>query len=195
MARPAPQFTCTACGAVHRKWAGRCEACGAWNSIVEEAPLSVGPKSLGGQGPHRSPLTDLATEDAPPPRASSGHGRAGPGAGRRPGAGLGHSGRRRSGHRQIHAAVAGRGQLRPRRAEVPLHLGRGSGGAGADARAAAGPADAPVHAGGRNQPARHPDHAGRRTPGAGHHRFDPDHVAGHRRERPRLGQPGARGGA
>ncbi|MDE3120912.1 MAG: hypothetical protein KGK00_03990, partial [Paracoccaceae bacterium] len=30
MARSAPQFTCTACGAVHRKWAGRCDACGAW---------------------------------------------------------------------------------------------------------------------------------------------------------------------
>ncbi|MGB2892705.1 MAG: DNA repair protein RadA, partial [Albidovulum sp.] len=46
MAKPAPSsFTCTACGASHKKWAGRCEACGAWNSIVEEAPLSAGPAS------------------------------------------------------------------------------------------------------------------------------------------------------
>jgi DNA repair protein RadA/Sms len=71
MAKSAPQFTCTACGAVHRKWAGRCEACGAWNTIIEEAPLSAGPKAMGARG-RTIPLTDLATEEAPPPRASSG---------------------------------------------------------------------------------------------------------------------------
>ena len=64
-------FTCTACGASHRKWAGKCEACGAWNSIVEEAPLSTGPKALGAKG-RTIPLSDLATEEAAPPRASSG---------------------------------------------------------------------------------------------------------------------------
>ncbi len=71
MAKAPPAFTCSACGAVHRKWAGKCDACGAWNSIVEEAPLSAGPKSLSGKG-RTIPLTDLATEEAPPPRASSG---------------------------------------------------------------------------------------------------------------------------
>jgi DNA repair protein RadA/Sms len=71
MAKPAPQFTCTACGAVHRKWAGRCEACGAWNSIIEEAPLSAGPKALGTRGKTIA-LSDLATETPPPPRAASG---------------------------------------------------------------------------------------------------------------------------
>jgi DNA repair protein RadA/Sms len=71
MSKSAPAFTCTACGAVSRKWAGRCEACGAWNAIVEEAPISTGPKSLGAKG-RTVPLTDLAHEEAPPPRASSG---------------------------------------------------------------------------------------------------------------------------
>ena len=71
MSKSAPAFTCTACGTVHRKWAGKCDACGAWNSIVEEAPLSTGPKSLGAKG-KTIPLTDLATEEAPPPRAASG---------------------------------------------------------------------------------------------------------------------------
>jgi len=71
MSKSAPSFTCTACGAVHRKWAGKCDACGAWNSIVEEAPLSSGPKSLGAKG-RNIPLTDLATEEQPPPRAASG---------------------------------------------------------------------------------------------------------------------------
>ncbi|SNX69070.1 DNA repair protein RadA/Sms [Cereibacter ovatus] len=71
MAKPSPTFTCTACGAVHRKWAGRCDACGAWNSIAEEAPLSSGPKALGAKG-RTIALSDLATEEAPPPRTSSG---------------------------------------------------------------------------------------------------------------------------
>ena len=30
------QFHCQQCGSVCPKWSGRCEACGAWNSIVEE---------------------------------------------------------------------------------------------------------------------------------------------------------------
>ena len=71
MSKAAPTFTCTACGASTRKWAGKCDACGAWNSIIEEAPLSAGPKALGGKG-RTIPLTDLATQETPPPRASSG---------------------------------------------------------------------------------------------------------------------------
>jgi DNA repair protein RadA/Sms len=71
MAKPAPAYACSACGAVHRKWAGRCDACGAWNSIAEEAPLSSGPKPLGARGTPVA-LTDLATAEAPPPRVPSG---------------------------------------------------------------------------------------------------------------------------
>jgi DNA repair protein RadA/Sms len=71
MSKSSQSFTCSSCGAAHRKWAGRCDACGAWNSIVEEAPLSAGPKALGAKG-RTIALTDLATEEAPPPRASSG---------------------------------------------------------------------------------------------------------------------------
>ncbi|MEH6772539.1 MAG: ATPase domain-containing protein, partial [Cereibacter changlensis] len=71
MAKSPSVFTCSACGAVHKKWAGRCDACGAWNTIVEEAPLSTGPKSLGLKG-RLLPLTDLATQEAEPPRAGSG---------------------------------------------------------------------------------------------------------------------------
>ncbi len=71
MSKSAPSFTCTACGAAHKKWQGRCEACGAWNSIVEEAPLSAGPKGPSARG-RVVPLSDLSTEEAAPPRASSG---------------------------------------------------------------------------------------------------------------------------
>ncbi|TCP63168.1 DNA repair protein RadA/Sms [Rhodovulum bhavnagarense] len=74
MARSAPQFTCAACGASHKKWAGRCEACGAWNSIHEEAPLSAGPSSrtLGAARGRAVPLADLATIEPEPSRAASG---------------------------------------------------------------------------------------------------------------------------
>ncbi|QCO56868.1 DNA repair protein RadA (plasmid) [Pseudorhodobacter turbinis] len=71
MAKAPPAFTCTACGAAHKKWAGRCESCNAWNSVIEEAPLSAGPKSLGRKGRMIS-LTDLATQADPPKRATSG---------------------------------------------------------------------------------------------------------------------------
>lgn len=71
MAKSSPSFTCSACGAVHRKWTGRCEACGAWNSIAEDGTLSTGPRALGAKG-RAVPLSDLATEEAPPPRTASG---------------------------------------------------------------------------------------------------------------------------
>jgi DNA repair protein RadA/Sms len=36
MAARAPNFLCQSCGAAYARWAGRCEACGAWNTLVEE---------------------------------------------------------------------------------------------------------------------------------------------------------------
>lgn len=67
-------FTCSACGASFSKWSGRCESCGDWNTIVEETPLSAGPasKSLGAKRGSTIPLTDLSTEESPPPRTHSG---------------------------------------------------------------------------------------------------------------------------
>jgi DNA repair protein RadA/Sms len=75
MAR-APSFTCTACGAAHSKWSGRCDACGAWNSIVEEKPLSSGPasKSLGGARGSKVALSTLAASEPAPPRVACGMG-------------------------------------------------------------------------------------------------------------------------
>ena len=70
-----PSFTCTDCGASHNKWSGRCEACGAWNSIIEEKPLSAagpGKKSLGNTRGKTVELTDLSTKDNPPKRTVSG---------------------------------------------------------------------------------------------------------------------------
>lgn len=30
-------FSCIECGTVHQKWAGKCTACGSWNTVIEEA--------------------------------------------------------------------------------------------------------------------------------------------------------------
>ncbi|MFV0386272.1 DNA repair protein RadA [Paracoccus sp. (in: a-proteobacteria)] len=73
MAKPVTAFTCTACGAAHKKWAGRCDACGAWNTVIEEAPLSQGPgRGLGAAKGRSVPLSGLATDEPPPPRSISG---------------------------------------------------------------------------------------------------------------------------
>ncbi|MCF3972303.1 DNA repair protein RadA [Paracoccus salsus] len=73
MVKPVSAFTCSECGAAHKKWSGRCDACGAWNSIVEEAPLSQGPgRGLGAAKGRRVALSALATDEPPPPRRQSG---------------------------------------------------------------------------------------------------------------------------
>jgi DNA repair protein RadA/Sms len=70
------RYACQQCGAVAPKWTGRCEACGAWNSLVEEVPRSGPPKSLGRQSTRRGgPAIDfvgLRGETAGPPRRKTG---------------------------------------------------------------------------------------------------------------------------
>lgn len=68
--RPANRFVCQSCGAVFPKWSGRCDACGAWNSIVEE---TVEPAAGGGTNARRRSgarinLVGLAGDTPPPPR-------------------------------------------------------------------------------------------------------------------------------
>lgn len=71
MSKSSAVFVCASCGASHGKWAGRCDACGAWNSISEETPLSSGPKAMGGKG-RSIVISDLDSTEAAPPRSSSG---------------------------------------------------------------------------------------------------------------------------
>ncbi|QIE54530.1 DNA repair protein RadA [Pikeienuella piscinae] len=75
MVRSTTQFACTACGALHKKWAGRCSECGAWNSVEEEAGLSSsGPasKTLGPAKGRATPLHALSGQESAPPRALTG---------------------------------------------------------------------------------------------------------------------------
>lgn len=43
MAKAQKIYVCQSCGAVHPRWSGKCDACGAWNSITEEASQAAGP--------------------------------------------------------------------------------------------------------------------------------------------------------
>lgn len=69
-----PALVCNECGATHAKWSGRCDACGAWNSITEEPGLAAGPAatSLGPARGRRIALGDLAAAEPPLPRRLSG---------------------------------------------------------------------------------------------------------------------------
>ncbi len=48
MAKAKTSYICNDCGAVHSKWAGKCDACGAWNSLTEDVAEAAIPKGLGG---------------------------------------------------------------------------------------------------------------------------------------------------
>ncbi|MGF1625891.1 MAG: DNA repair protein RadA [Alphaproteobacteria bacterium] len=74
MARGKSIYVCQECGGIHAKWAGRCDACGAWNTLVEETaapPASGGTKRPSGRG-DGIVFTELAGTTPPPPRRQSG---------------------------------------------------------------------------------------------------------------------------
>jgi DNA repair protein RadA/Sms len=74
MAKPL-SFTCQSCGAVHAKWAGRCDACGGWNTIIEEAPVIPAGAAAGRRHKGRPfALEDLQSTDQVPARRISGIG-------------------------------------------------------------------------------------------------------------------------
>jgi DNA repair protein RadA/Sms len=74
MAKPKSQYVCQACGAIHAKWAGRCDACGEWNTLAEEQLAASAPGGLAGKGakPGRGvAFVDLKGEAAQEPRRVS----------------------------------------------------------------------------------------------------------------------------
>src|SRR5437763_5420993 len=65
MARAVARYVCHSCGAVTAKWAGRCETCGEWNTIVgETAEQRPGPAVKSGRKLAFVGL-DAAAEPAP----------------------------------------------------------------------------------------------------------------------------------
>lgn len=53
MAKSSSQYICQSCGAIHAKWAGKCEDCGQWSTLAEElveaAPKAMTPGKKGRQ--------------------------------------------------------------------------------------------------------------------------------------------------
>jgi DNA repair protein RadA/Sms len=72
MARTQARYACQQCGAVHPKWSGRCDGCGAWNSLVEELPRDDVPKGLGGRGGRPIDFVGLTGAGVLPARRSTG---------------------------------------------------------------------------------------------------------------------------
>jgi DNA repair protein RadA/Sms len=74
LARPNTRYVCQACGASYPKWGGKCDACGEWNTLVEEAVPESAPKGLGrasGAG-RRIDFVDLKGVSEKAPRRISG---------------------------------------------------------------------------------------------------------------------------
>ena len=74
MASPKTQFICQNCGGAHARWSGRCDACGAWNTLVEESPntgVATGPGKPMGKG-RVVPLEALDGDTTDAPRIKTG---------------------------------------------------------------------------------------------------------------------------
>ncbi len=70
MAKFRSSYVCQNCGAVTQRWQGKCESCGEWNTIVEEAAaLGVGGAALRkGAAGRPFPLEDLSGDSKSEPR-------------------------------------------------------------------------------------------------------------------------------
>ncbi len=73
MARPAPRYVCQSCGAAYPKWSGRCESCGSWNSLTEEADnTSIPGAKASGRGGRVIALEPVKGTSPAPPRMLTG---------------------------------------------------------------------------------------------------------------------------
>jgi DNA repair protein RadA/Sms len=71
MAKPVSRYVCQACGAVTLKWAGRCETCGEWNTVEEDAVVARPGPAAKAAG-RAVAFVGLAGSAEPPPRAAIG---------------------------------------------------------------------------------------------------------------------------
>jgi DNA repair protein RadA/Sms len=74
MAKGQLRFVCQACGSAYSKWSGRCDNCGEWNSLVEEAAAAPLPGAKGASLPkgRAGRLVPLKGDEAPLKRIDSG---------------------------------------------------------------------------------------------------------------------------
>lgn len=55
-------FSCQSCGSIYPRWIGKCDACGEWNTIIEEVEVAPIPK---GMKPGRGAGLELVSLDGP----------------------------------------------------------------------------------------------------------------------------------
>lgn len=72
MAKAARRYVCQECGAVHPRWSGRCDACEAWNSVIEEIADTPTPGVRGGSRGKTIPFVPLAGALDWAPRSATG---------------------------------------------------------------------------------------------------------------------------
>ncbi|TBW39799.1 DNA repair protein RadA [Siculibacillus lacustris] len=76
MAKRSSRFVCQNCGSVTSRWAGRCDACGEWNTITEELDGGVGGAppavSVSNRRGRVVPLVALSGEAEEAPRIATG---------------------------------------------------------------------------------------------------------------------------
>ena len=75
MAKPTKSFACQNCGTVYTRWQGRCDSCGSWSTIAEEAavaPLPGGIAAPRGKKERIFPLEGLIGDSPEAPRVPSG---------------------------------------------------------------------------------------------------------------------------
>ena len=75
MAKAKTTFICQSCGNAAPRWQGRCEACGAWNSMIEDAGArgGIGARTVGvARNGRIFQLGALATADPPQSRLTTG---------------------------------------------------------------------------------------------------------------------------
>jgi DNA repair protein RadA/Sms len=75
MPRTTSVYVCQSCGASHPKWGGRCDDCGAWNTLVEEAAGDAEARpALGRAAKRKLSLAPLKGSAQSPPRRATGIG-------------------------------------------------------------------------------------------------------------------------
>jgi DNA repair protein RadA/Sms len=73
LAKDRTRFVCQACGAAAPKWQGRCDACGEWNTLVEEVAELRGPgPAARAAGGRKLDFVGLEGRSAPPARILTG---------------------------------------------------------------------------------------------------------------------------
>ena len=75
MAKSRLQYICQNCGAVASRWQGRCDECGAWNTLIEEATaggVGAGPAARTPRKGRVVALSALEGDTADAPRVKTG---------------------------------------------------------------------------------------------------------------------------